>query len=82
MILSEKYLEYIKSLLKDEYKDYLKSFDSPVVYGLRANTLKIEPKSLKMLLKQELLSIDSCNSVFYYDEDFRPAKSPFYHAGL
>ena len=82
MILPEEYLNNIKNLLKNDYEDYLKSLKSPRVYGLRANTLKIEPLNLKTLLNEELEIIDWCDSGFYYNGNFRPAKSPFYHAGL
>ena len=39
--LPEEYLEKMKELLKDEYDDYLQSFEEERVYGLRVNTAKI-----------------------------------------
>ncbi len=82
MNLPEKYISKMKELLKDEYKDYILSFDSGRYYGLRANTIKINPYDLKNKLKFNLQPISWCKEGFYYDETERPAKSPYYNAGL
>ena len=78
MDLPIKYIEKMKNLLKD---DYIKSFEDKNYQGLRANTLKISPNELKSLLSFNLEPIPWCNEGFYY-EDERPAKSPYYNAGL
>ena len=44
MILPEKYTEEMKSLLKNEYDDYLAAMDQPYVRSIRINTLKISPE--------------------------------------
>jgi len=72
----------MKELLKDEFEDYIKSFDEKRVFGLRANTLKISPNELRDKLKYKLENVPWCKEGFYYSEDERPAKSPYYHAGL
>ncbi len=82
MNLPEKYISKMKELLKDEYKDYILSFESGRYYGLRANTIKINPYDLKNKLKFNLQPISWCKEGFYYDETERPAKSPYYNAGL
>ena len=41
MNLPEKFTDSMKVLLKDEYEDYIKSFEEPRIYGLRVNTSKI-----------------------------------------
>ena len=37
------YKEKMKQILKDEYEDYIKSFESEAQSGIRINTLKISP---------------------------------------
>ncbi len=81
MDLPIKYIEKMKNLLKDDFDKYIKSFENKNYQGLRANTLKISPNELKSLLSFNLEPIPWCNEGFYY-EDERPAKSPYYNAGL
>lgn len=81
MDLPIKYTEKMKNLLKDDFDKYIKSFEDKNYQGLRANTLKISPNELKSLLSFNLEPIPWCNEGFYY-EDERPAKSPYYNAGL
>ena len=38
------YKEKMKQVLKDEYDDYIKSFESEAQSGIRINTLKIKPE--------------------------------------
>lgn len=82
MKLPLSYTEKMKNLLKEEYEEYIKSFDEPSYQGLRANTLKISPQELKEKLKINLEPIAWCETGFYYEKDVRPAKSPYYNAGL
>ena len=42
MNLPEEYILRMKSLLKDEYDEYIASFDDERLYGIRANTLKTD----------------------------------------
>lgn len=81
--LPEEYLQHMKSLLGEkEYLDYIKSFDSKRYQGLRANGIKITPKRLKELAPWELEKIPWIPNGFYYGEDAKPAKDPYYYAGL
>lgn len=81
MNLPIKYVEKMKNLLKEDFDKYIKSFDDKNYQGLRANTLKISPQELKNILPYNLTPIPWCETGFYY-EDERPAKSPYYNAGL
>lgn len=81
MDLPIKYTEKMKNLLGKDFDAYIKSFEDKNYQGLRANTLKITPDKLKDLLDFNLSPIPWCNTGFYY-EDERPAKSPYYNAGL
>lgn len=82
MNLPEKYALRMQKLLGGDYDKYLKSLDEKRYCGLRANTLKIEPEALKELVDWELTPVQWCDCGFYYNEEIRPAKHPFYNAGL
>lgn len=82
MNLPEAYTEKMRNLLKEDYEKYIDSFNEKRHYGLRANTLKITPEELKNILPVTVEPISWCKEGFYYTEDVRPAKHPFYNAGL
>lgn len=83
MNLPQAYTEKMKKLLGSGYDKYIDSFNEPRLYGLRANTLKIQPDELKNMVDWELDEIPWCKEGFYYDgENIRPAKHPYYAAGL
>lgn len=69
-------------LLGDEYKQFIQSFDLPRHYGLRINTLKWSVEEALAKLPFKLEPIDWVKEGFYYSEDERPAKHPYYLAGL
>ncbi len=77
------FLENMKQLLsEEEYQAYLQSFDAPRHLGLRANTCKLSPDTLQEIAPFALSPVPWCDSGFYYSESERPAKHPYYHAGL
>lgn len=80
--LPEGYLAQMKELLKDEYDAYLNSFEEKRVYGLRVNTLKISVKDFLKINPFHLTPIPWTDDGFYYEEEDRPAKHPYYFAGL
>lgn len=82
MNLPEKYIQRMKDMLGEEYDDYIKSFDENKYCGIRANTLKVSPERLCELVDWELTPVKWCDTGFYYNEEIRPAKHPFYNAGL
>ncbi len=83
MYLPLEYVEKMKALLGEtEFAAYLDSFTEGRFYGLRANTLKITPEALQEKGLFGLKPIPWCASGFYYDGEERPAKHPYYHAGL
>ena len=83
MNLPEKYILRMKSLLKDEYDEYIASFDDERLYGIRANTLKTDRDEFLNKGLYELEPVQWCEEGFYYNgADTRPSKSPYYHAGL
>ena len=79
--LPEEYLQHMKSLLgEEEYLNYIKSFDSKRYQGLRANGIKIAPEDLKELAPWELEKIPWILNGFYYGDEVKPAKDPYYYA--
>lgn len=82
MKLPLKYTETMKALLGEEYDAYLASFDEERFYGLRVNTLKLSPEEMAAKGLFSLKPVQWCETGFYYDGAERPAKHPYYHAGL
>ena len=82
MNLPEIYAQRMKNMLGDDYDKYLQSLEERRYCGLRANTLKISPERLKSMVDWELEPVKWCDCGFYYNEEIRPAKHPFYNAGL
>lgn len=82
MNLPEKFIVNMKALLEGEYDSYIKSFGDERKYGLRINTLKAKPEFIEMNTDFIVKRIDWCSTGYYYDGEKRPAKHPFYYAGL
>ena len=68
----------MKDLLKDEYEEFLSSYDLPQYKGLRLNTLKLNSIDL---LPFSLEQIPWCKTGYYYVED-GPGKHIFHDIGL
>lgn len=80
--LPQQFLDEMKNILKDEYDDFIKSYEEPKTTGLRVNTLKMTKDKLVDLGLFELNQIPWANEGFYYDETIdRPGKNPLHEAG-
>ncbi len=82
MNLPLEYTKRMQSLLGAEYRAYLDSLEQERFFGLRANTLKISPEALAGKGLFGFAPVPWCAEGFYYDGKERPAKHPYYHAGL
>ncbi len=82
MELPQKYLDAMKRLLGDEFQAYLDSFNEKRLYGLRVNNLKISTEDFLKISPFKLKKIPWIDNGFYYDEEDKPAKHPYYYAGL
>ena len=82
MHLPVKYTDAMKSLLGDEYDDYIKSFGEPRLYGLRVNTAKISVEDFLKICPFDITPVPWIDNGFYYSEEDKPAKHPYYFAGL
>lgn len=68
--------------LGGEYDDFIASYDRPRHAGIRVNTLKIGTEDFAAISPFALKPIPWCETGFYVDENDRPGKHPYYHAGL
>ena len=80
--LPDNYLDEAKDLFKDEYDDYLESLSSIQMNGLRVNTQKISVEEFRKIAPFRLEEIPWTDDGFYFAEEDRPAKHPYYYAGL
>lgn len=76
------FLDKMKTLLGDQFPAYEESFSVPAFRGLRVNTLKTEPERLQNLLSVPLEPVPWIPNGFYYEEEQKLSKSPYYYGGL
>ena len=78
----DKFLFRMKSLLGDEYSEFLKYYEADNFRGLRVNTLKCTPEKLKSLLDFELKNTPFCKEGFYIPDDVVSlGNNPLHHCG-
>ena len=82
MILPKVFENRMRELLKEEYEDYVLSFEQKYYSGLRVNTLKITPEEFEAICPFEIHRIPWIQNGYYYDGKTQPAKHPYYYAGL
>lgn len=76
------FLDKMKELLGDSYGEYLDSFHKESFYGLRVNTLKNDPAEFVKSAPFKLNPVRWISNGFYYDGLEKPARHPYYYAGL
>ncbi|MBR6898142.1 MAG: RsmB/NOP family class I SAM-dependent RNA methyltransferase [Lachnospiraceae bacterium] len=82
MELPVKFSENMRSLLgPEDYERYLACFNDERLYGLRLNRLKTDTVP-KGLAEYDLRRIPWIDNGYFYKGDVRPAKHPYYYAGL
>jgi len=82
MKLPEAFIERMKKMLGTEFDDFMASYSQPRHYGLRVNTLKISVEDFIKISPYKLEPVPWAKEGFYISENDRPAKHPYYHAGL
>lgn len=83
MQLPDRYIDSMKKILgASELSEYLASFDEPRLYGLRVNTAKISTRDFLEISPFELTPVPWIKNGFYYSGEDKPAKHPYYFAGL
>lgn len=82
MNLPDKFMDNMRELLLEEFDEYISSFDRERYYGLRVNTLKTDADFMEKNTDFTIKKVPWCKNGFYYDGKKRPAKHPYYYAGL
>ena len=82
IIQENKYLDTMKEMLGEDFQAYLDSFNDSRLYGLRVNTLKITTEEFLKISPFDLKPIPWIENGFYFSEKDKPAKHPYYFAGL
>ena len=82
MNLPIEFISRMKKQLKDEYENFIDSYDNEVYRGIRINTIKISVEEFLKITDFELIPVPWCIDGFYIKSDLRPAKHPHYFAGL
>lgn len=83
MKIPEEFLKKMRNLLnEEEFKLFLKSYESSSNHGLRVNTLKISVEEFLEISPFALKPIPWTKDGFYYPKEENPGRHPFYHAGL
>lgn len=82
MKLPIEFTQRMEQMLGPEFEAFMDSYNLPRNYGLRVNTLKLSVEDFKKISPFELEPVDWAPEGFYVQEDARPAKHPYYHAGL
>ena len=72
----------MQEMLGEDYIKYISSFDHAHYQGLRVNTTKVSVEEFKKISPFLLKQVPWCENGFYYEPKEKPAKHPFYHAGL
>lgn len=80
--LPKNYIQQMKELLKEDFEAYMQSFEQERYYGLRINTNKISVEDFLKISPFQLKPIPWADNGFYYQGNQKPAKHPYYYAGL
>lgn len=81
MNLPKDYQSKMQEMLREEYLQYLDSFNHSYGQTLRVNQLKMEPADF---IRRFLLSgqVSWCNTGFYYEGEQKLSAHPYYYAGV
>lgn len=82
MFLPLEYAINMQKLLEQDYPYYLQSLEEEKVNGLRINPLKITKQAWESIAPFSLDPVPWCSNGYYYNKSVRPAKHPYYAAGL
>ncbi|MBQ7333232.1 MAG: methyltransferase domain-containing protein [Clostridia bacterium] len=80
-MLPQKFTERMKSLLGEEYQEFLKAMEEPAVRGLRVNLIKSTPDALLSRNTLTLSKIPYCDNAFFEDGEEKIGVTPEHHSG-
>lgn len=76
------FTDRMKQMLKDEYEEFLTSYDLPKYQSLRMNPLKAEKNTFLEQVPFSLEQIPWAENGFYYTSEAAPGKHPYHDAGV
>lgn len=76
------FTDRMKQMLKDEYEEFLTSYDLPKYQSLRMNPLKAEKNTFLEQVPFSLEQIPWAENGFYYTSEDTPGKHPYHDAGV
>lgn len=82
MNLPETFLDNMNALLGSEYEDWLASYERPSFQGLRINQTRIDRETWEQKRLYGSRRVPWTENGYYCEDDSRPAKDPYYYAGL
>lgn len=82
MRLPQQFIDRMKELLNTEFEQFIRVLNGTSHAGLRVNTLKASVQELKERLPFNLEPVPWSQEGFYIKGEDRPAKHPYYQAGL
>lgn len=82
MNLPEEFLKRMKTILKDEFDEFLNSYERESYKGFRVNTAKVDVAEFMSRMAIEFEKVPWCEDGFYINEELRLSKHPYYFAGL
>lgn len=83
MKLPKEFEDKMKGLIgEEEFLVYEKKLDEEQFHGLRVNTSKISVEDFLKISPFSLKPVPWTKNGFYYDKEEKPAKHPYYFAGL
>jgi len=80
--LPENFSERMRGLLHEEWPELLASWERQPYQGLRVNTMKISAAEFTKRSPFQLEPVPWAAEGFYFNPEDRPAKHPYYYAGL
>lgn len=80
--LPEEFMSRMKSILGDEYIDFISSYDKVPYRGVRLNPLKCNIETLRKSLPFEIKQAPFSELSFYAETDISFGKLPAHHAGM
>ena len=80
-MINKKYLDSIKNIIGEEYKDFLCALDKPPFRGLFVNTLKADKEKFLNVFPYELKPTPFAENGYYIESREPMGTNPLHHAG-
>ncbi|MDO4338266.1 MAG: RsmB/NOP family class I SAM-dependent RNA methyltransferase [Eubacteriales bacterium] len=80
--LPEAFCSRMETMLGQDYQPFIESYTKARTFGLRVNTSKISCEEFEKIVPFPVKRIPWTENGYFYEEDSRPARCPYYQAGL